>query len=103
MAGEELGFVGCFAILLLLFLIVLECILIGRRAKDQAGTLICCGVASLVAVQSFINICVATGLMPNTGTPAAFCQLWSDLSDQPVYRDGTGPECGTADQKLLWR
>ena len=71
-AGEELGFVGCFAILLLLFLIVLECILIGRRAKDQAGTLICCGVASLVAVQSFINICVATGLMPNTGTPLPF-------------------------------
>ena len=44
----------------------------GRRAKDSAGHTICCGVASLVAVQSFINICVATGLMPNTGTPLPF-------------------------------
>ena len=71
-AGEELGFVGCFAILLLLFFIVYECIRMGRRAKDSAGHTICCGVASLVAVQSFINICVATGLLPNTGTPLPF-------------------------------
>ena len=71
-AGEELGFVGCFVILLLLFFIVYECIRMGRRAKDSAGHTICCGVASLVAVQSFINICVATGLMPNTGTPLPF-------------------------------
>ena len=48
------------------------CILTGRRAKDTAGKIICCGVASVVAIQSFINICVATGLMPNTGTPLPF-------------------------------
>ena len=42
------------------------------RAKDLSGKLICCGVATLVALQSFINICVATGIMPNTGTPLPF-------------------------------
>ena len=71
-AGEELGFVGCFVIILLLFLIVLQCLLTGRRAKDLSGTLICSGVASMIAIQSFINICVATGLFPNTGTPLPF-------------------------------
>lgn len=71
-AGEELGFVGATAIILLLFLICMECILISRRAKDMSGKLICCGVATIVAIQSFINICVATGLMPNTGTPLPF-------------------------------
>lgn len=71
-AGEELGFLGCSVIILLLFLICLECVTIGRRAKDTSGKLICCGVATIVAVQSFINICVATGLMPNTGTPLPF-------------------------------
>ena len=71
-AGEELGFVGCFFILLLLFLIVLECILTGRRAKNISGVIICNGVAAVVALQSFINICVATGLFPNTGTPLPF-------------------------------
>jgi len=71
-AGEELGFVGASAIIVLLFLICMECILISRRAKDLSGKLICCGVATIVAIQSFINICVATGMMPNTGTPLPF-------------------------------
>ncbi|MCM1106611.1 MAG: rod shape-determining protein RodA [Blautia sp.] len=71
-AGEELGFVGTLTIIVLLFLIVLECILIARKAKDMAGRLICCGMAALVGFQSFINICVATGFMPNTGIPLPF-------------------------------
>jgi len=71
-AGEELGFVGSVCIIGLLMLIVFECILTGRRAKDLSGQIICCGVGALVGIQSFINICVATGLMPNTGTPLPF-------------------------------
>ena len=53
-AGEQYGFFGCTCIVLLLFLII------------------CCGVGSIVSIQSFINICVATGLAPNTGTPLPF-------------------------------
>ena len=71
-AGEELGFIGCMAILALMFLIIFECIRTGRKAKDLGGSLSCYGMASLIAVQSFINICVATGLSPNTGTPLPF-------------------------------
>ena len=71
-AGEELGFLGTTGIIALLFLICLECILMSRRAKDTSGKLICCGVATIIAFQSFINIGVATGLVPNTGTPLPF-------------------------------
>ena len=71
-AGEELGFLGSSVIIVLLAVICLECVVIGIRAKDLSGKLICCGVATIVAFQSFINICVATGLMPNTGTPLPF-------------------------------
>lgn len=71
-AGEELGFVGSAAILIVLFLIICECIRTGWKAKDLSGKLICCGVASIIAVQGFINICVATGIAPNTGTPLPF-------------------------------
>lgn len=71
-AGEELGFVGCCSIIILILLINLECILVARKAKDLAGKIICSGVATIVSLQSFINICVATGLMPNTGTPLPF-------------------------------
>lgn len=81
-AGEELGFIGSCAILLLLLGIIFECMRMGRRAKNLSGTLICCGVASTVAIQSFINVAVATGLFPNTGTPLPFVSygltsLWS--------------------------
>lgn len=71
-ASEELGFVGAATIVVLLMLIALECILIARRAKDLAGRLICCGMAALIGFQSFVNICVTTGLMPNTGLTLPF-------------------------------
>lgn len=71
-AGEELGFIGGAAILLLLLLISLECIMIGKKAKDLSGRLICGGVAAFVGFQAFINICVVTGLMPNTGLTLPF-------------------------------
>ena len=70
--GEELGFIGCATIILLLALIVIECIWIGKRSREFSGTLICCGVAGYIGFQSFINICVATGIMPNTGIPLPF-------------------------------
>ena len=71
-AGEELGFLGCCIIILLEFLIALECLLIGRRAKVLSGTLIGCGMSALVFFQTFINISVTTGLMPNTGITLPF-------------------------------
>lgn len=71
-AGEELGFIGTAVIILLLLMIVIEIIMIGRNAKDTAGNLICCGVAAWIGFQSFINIGVATGLLPNTGVPLPF-------------------------------
>lgn len=71
-AGEELGFVGSAIILALLLLIVIECILMGRRAKDLSGQLICGGVAVWIGFQTFVNICVVTGMMPNTGLTLPF-------------------------------
>ena len=71
-AGEEYGFLGCCTIILLLLAISIECIRMGLRAKDLSGKIICCGMASIVSLQSFLNICVATGIPPNTGTPLPF-------------------------------
>ena len=70
--GEELVFIGCAAVIILLALIVMECLWIGRNARDQEGTIICCGFGGLIAFQSLVNISVATGLMPNTGMPLPF-------------------------------
>lgn len=70
--GEELGFVGCCAVIILLLLIIINCIIIGLRAQDLAGQIICGGVAALIGIQSFINIGVATGILPNTGLSLPF-------------------------------
>ncbi len=70
--GEELGFVGCSAVIILLALIIFECIWTGIHAVDTAGMILCFGFAALVGFQSFINICVVTKMIPNTGLPLPF-------------------------------
>ncbi|MCR4830012.1 MAG: rod shape-determining protein RodA [Pseudobutyrivibrio sp.] len=71
-AGEELGFIGSVVIIALIFFITIEILFIAKRAKDISGKLICVGMAALIGFQSFVNICVVTGLMPNTGLPLPF-------------------------------
>lgn len=70
--GEETGFIGCCAVLALILLIVIECIRIAFTAKDLAGSIIAGGMGCLIGFQTFINIGVVTGLLPNTGLPLPF-------------------------------
>lgn len=70
--GEELGFIGCTLVILLIALVVYELLGMASRAKDMSGRLICVGLAALIAFQSFSNIAVATGVFPNTGLPLPF-------------------------------
>ncbi|BDF04688.1 FtsW/RodA/SpoVE family cell cycle protein [[Clostridium] hylemonae] len=70
--GEELGFVGSCVVIALILIIVIQCILIGLRSQDMAGKIICCGIGGLIGFQSFINIGVATKVLPNTGVPLPF-------------------------------
>jgi rod shape determining protein RodA len=70
--GEEFGFIGACGVILLLFMTTVECLLIARRAKDIAGTIIAAGVGCMIGFQGFINIGVVTYLLPNTGLPLPF-------------------------------
>lgn len=70
--GEELGFTGSCIVIALLLAIVIQCILVGIRAQNLAGRIVACGVGGLIGIQSFFNIAVATGIMPNTGVPLPF-------------------------------
>lgn len=76
-AGEELGFAGCVLIVALFALITGIIIHIGRGTQELSGTLICAGVATHIGFQSFANIGVATGLLPNTGLPLPFISYGS--------------------------
>ncbi len=70
--GEEFGFKGSVAVIVLLMGIALECVSIGRQSSDLAGQIIASGMGGLIAIQGFINIGVATFILPNTGLPLPF-------------------------------
>ena len=70
--GEELGFIGSCIVIALLLLIVIQCILIGTRSQNLTGKIVSCGFGGLIGIQSFINIGVATQILPNTGVPLPF-------------------------------
>ena len=67
--GEEWGFIGGCVIILMEFLIAMRCFNIARKAMDLAGHIIASAMGALILFQSFINISVTTGLLPNTGIP----------------------------------
>lgn len=82
--GEEYGFLGCSIILILQLMIIIKCLLIAKDAKDLLGTLIIVGFATIIGFQTFCNVGVTTGLLPNTGMPLPFVSaglssLWGNM------------------------
>jgi len=71
-AGEELGFVGCATIVVLLGLVVFRAVRIAARADDAFGLLVAAGIAIWFAAQAFINIGMTIGIAPVTGLPLPF-------------------------------
>ena len=70
--GEELGFFGCVAIMLLEFAIIARCIYVGVRTPDYMRRLICYGAASALIFQVIINIGMCIGMMPVIGLTLPF-------------------------------
>ena len=98
-AGEELGFAGCIAIIVLLGVVVTRALRIAARADDQFGTLVASGIAIWFAFQAFVNVGMTIGLMPITGLPlpfisyggsAAFADMIAIGILQSVHRKRTG-------------
>ena len=71
-AGEQLGFLGSGFILVLYLTILMRAFSIARRSTDAFGRLVCVGVLSWFAFQTFENIGMTLGLMPMTGVPLPF-------------------------------
>ncbi|RMF22612.1 MAG: rod shape-determining protein RodA [Cyanobacteria bacterium J083] len=70
--GEELGLVGCLAVITLIWLICLRLIYIACTAKENFGSLLAIGVVTMIAFQSALNISMTIGLAPITGIPLPF-------------------------------
>ena len=65
--GEELGLVGTLATLILIGALVYSIFRIALRAQDPMSRYACAGIATWIAVQSFLNIGSATSLLPVVG------------------------------------
>lgn len=69
---EELGLVGALLIVVLFAVTVLRGYWIALRATDRFSTVLCAGLVTLIAVQTVLNLCVVTNLLPSTGIALPF-------------------------------
>jgi len=70
--GAEFGFVGCVVVLAMIFVVVLRCFIIAYRSEVFLGRLLAAGTGGMIAFQTFVHVCVATGTLPNTGITLPF-------------------------------
>ena len=70
--GEELGLLGCLAVLILLTAIIIRIIHVGIKSGNYMNRLICVGIAGMLTAQVFINIGVCIGLVPVIGLTLPF-------------------------------
>ena len=66
-AGEELGFLGCILLLLILFGIIIKIILNSKASNDLQGKFVCTGVFAMIASQTIINLGMVLGFLPVIG------------------------------------
>ena len=71
-AGEELGFVGCLAIVILLVAIIIRCVYVGYKSQSKLGALISVGVAAMLTFQTFENLGMCLGVAPVVGLTLPF-------------------------------
>jgi cell division protein FtsW len=69
---EELGLVGAVLIMSLFALLILRGYWIALRAPDRFSTVLAAGLITLIAVQTVLNLCVVTNLLPSTGIALPF-------------------------------
>ncbi len=70
--GEELGFVGCALIILLLLAIVVRCFIVARDAAYPMESLVCVGMAGMLIFQTVANIGMCLFLLPVVGLTLPF-------------------------------
>ena len=69
---EEVGLFGALLIILLFIALILRGYWIALRATDRFSTVLAAGLITLIAVQTVLNLCVVTNLLPSTGIALPF-------------------------------
>ena len=69
---EELGLLGALALMALFAALITRGYRIARLASDRFSSALAAGLTSLIAVQTILNLCVVTNLLPSTGIALPF-------------------------------
>ena len=69
---EELGLIGACVIMLLFAALIIRGFWIALHARDRFGALLAAGIMTQIGLQTFLNIAVVSGLVPNTGVSLPF-------------------------------
>lgn len=70
--SEEFGFIGAFAILILLTLLLVRGVQIASTVRSRYASIVTIGIVGTLAVHTVINIGMAMGIMPVIGVPLPF-------------------------------
>ena len=70
--GEDLGYVGCVAILCVFAAFIFFGLRVAIRCPDRFGSMLAGGITCMVGVQCVLNVAVVIGMMPTTGLPLPF-------------------------------
>ena len=69
---EEIGLLGALLIILLFIALILRGFWIALKAPDRFSTVLAAGLITLIAVQTVLNLCVVTNILPSTGIALPF-------------------------------
>ena len=70
--GEDLGYVGCVAILCAFAAFIFFGLRVAIRCPDRFGSMLAGGITCMIGVQCVLNVAVVIGMMPTTGLPLPF-------------------------------
>lgn len=70
--GEEYGFIGTMAVLILFMVIMFRGFKVSKEIKDDFGRYVSFGITAVITAYAVINMFVSTGIAPTTGVPMPF-------------------------------
>ncbi len=70
--GEELGFLGCMAVIIILAAICIRCLQVAKLSSQDEGKYICVGIFAMLFAQMVINIGMCTSITPVIGVTLPF-------------------------------
>ena len=70
--GEEMGYVGCILVLVLLVAVIARCIQVGTRSQDYMRRMVCFGAATALIFQVCSNVGMCIGVTPVIGLTLPF-------------------------------